>query len=217
MQIKHFLLLSIAICVLSCGPTTNVTNSWTSKDAASKPLEKVMILAMMPEQERTLREQLEQQLSTNLATEGYMSTSAYAEYGPKAFEKLSETQALKKLRTNNIDGVLIVTLLDKEKEERYTPGSVSYYPVNTRYNRFWGYYTTYYSRVFTPGYYTKNTRYFIETNLYDMKGNKLIYSAQSETVDMESAQKLATDYARAIVKNMQEHSLLLKHHKEEKK
>jgi hypothetical protein len=203
--------------IVSCRTTTNVTNSWTSKDAPRKPLQKVMIVALMPDDERTLREKLEQQLATNFAGQGYMTTSAYAEYGPKAFEKLSETKALKKISASNIDGVLIVTLLDKEKEKGYRPGSVSYSPLNSRQYRLWNHYTTSNARVNSNNYYSKDTKYFIQTNLYDVKGNKLLYAAQSETFDKTSADKLASNYAKAVVENMQEHDLLLKNHKVEEK
>jgi hypothetical protein len=213
----HTTWILVYVLIISCRTGTNVTNSWTSKDAPRKPLQKVIIVPLMPDDERTFREKVGQQLATNFAGEGYITTTAYAEYGPKAFDKLSETQALKKISGSNIDGVLIVTLLDQEKEKQYTSGSVSYNPITSRQHRLWNYYTTSNARVNSSGYYSKDPKYFIETNLYDVKGNKLLYAAQSETFDRASADKLASNYAKAIVENMQEHNLLLKNHKVEEK
>ena len=207
---KNLIIIIFLSFLTACGPRTNVTKSWSSTDAPGKPLNKVMIVAIMPEKDRILREQMEQKLAENFAAEGYTTTSAYAEYGPKALQGLNEAQALKKIKSSNIDGVITISLLDREKEESYAPGKVTYFPFANRYNRFWSYYTTYFKRVYSPTYYTTGTNYFIETNLYDVVFNKLLYAAQSETFDLAKAQNLAATYSIAIVKNMKEKKLLNK-------
>ena len=115
---------------------------------------------------------------------------------------------MRKLRSSGIDGILSVTLLDKEQEQNYVPNNTLYYPLVPRFSRFWGYYSYYYPRINDPGYYRTSTRYFLEANLYDAKTNKLIYSAQSETFDPSSRESFAADYAKAIVANMKTKNLL---------
>ena len=170
-----------ALLLAACGTNTSITNSWNAPEA-QKPLNKVMIIALMPDKDRELRQNLEQKLAESLSMEGFNTSSAYNQYGPKGFEGLKEKDVLAKLKSSGVDGVLIISLLDKEKEKNYVPGQVSYYPGVVRYNRFWGYYTTYSRRVYSPGYYNTSTKYFLETNLYNVQNNKLMYSAQSETV-----------------------------------
>jgi hypothetical protein len=194
--------------LLSCASGTKVTNSWNATNVEHKPLSKVIIIALTANKDRALREQLEQRLAESLSAEGYSTTSAYFEYGPKAFEGMKEQQVLRKLKTSGIDGVITVTILDKEKEKNRVPGKVSIQPARVRSNRFWGDYTTRYNRIYQPGYYTTSTKYFIETNLYDVTTNQLLYSAQSETFDPSSAQSLAAEYSKAIVKDMKEKQLL---------
>jgi hypothetical protein len=212
MSMKRLFFLCLPILLmLSCSSGTKVTNSWNEKSIEHKPLNKVIIIALTANKDRTLREQLEQRLAESLSAEGYSTTSAYFEYGPKAFEGMKEQQVLRKLKTSGIDGVITVTILDKEKEKNRVPGSVTYQPARARpvrSNRFWGDYTNRYNRIYKPGYYTTSTKYFIETNLYDVTTNQLLYSAQSETFDPSSAQSLAADYSKAIVKDMKEKQLL---------
>ncbi len=161
-----------------------------------------MVLGLFNDKDRSIRTVMEQELTDRLQAQGLEVMSAVEEYGPKSFQGLDEEKALQKLRSANVDAVITITLLDKEKERNYVPGTVTYQPFATRYNRFWGYYQTYYTRMYEPGYYTSNTKYVLETSLYDVKQNNLLYSSQSETFDPSSINSLANSYSKLVVKDM---------------
>jgi len=116
--------------------------------------------------------------------------------------------AVIQLSNRGIDGVIMISMLDQAKQENYVQGSVRYEPYAVRYNRFYGTYQTYYNRVVTPGYYETKTNYFFETNLYDVKKNKLLFSAQAQSFDPFSAEQIANEVAKAVVKDMQKHNVL---------
>lgn len=200
-------MLPLFLLLASCS-STNVTNSWQDKNIEQSSFRKVMVLAMLPDKDRALKQQMENEMVDDLTKRGYAAVSAYAEYGPKAFEGLTEKQVLQQLDRNRIDGVITVSLLNTEKEENYVPGSVRYEPYAVVYNRFYGYYQTIYNRVYTPGYTNRQTSYFFETNLYDVNANKLLYSAQSESFDPSSASQIANDLSKAVVKDMQKKGIL---------
>ncbi|WP_156123606.1 hypothetical protein [Flavihumibacter sp. ZG627] len=75
-------------------------------------------------------------------------------------------------------------------------------------NRFWGYYRTIYDRVYTPGYYTSTTKYFWETNLYDLSDMSLIYSTQTESFDPESSERLGHEYGKLIISDLTSKNVL---------
>ena len=58
---------------------------------------------------------------------------------------------------------------------------------------------TLYGRIYSPGYYTTNTRYFWESNLYDLSDGKLIYSAQSQSFEPSTSERLGKEYGKLIV------------------
>ena len=202
------IVLASALLFTGC-TTTNVTNSWKDENASKSNLKNVMVLAMLPAKDRALRADMENQLVADLNNKGFTAVSSYAKYGPKSFEGKTEKQVNRELRSNNIDGVITISLLDKNQEENYTPGNVTYRPVAVRYNRFTGYYNTIYNRTINPGYYTINTSYFFETNLYDVKTDKLLYSAQTESFDPSTTEQIGKDHSKAIVKDMQKHNVLM--------
>jgi hypothetical protein len=70
------------------------------------------------------------------------------------------------------------------------------------YNRFWGYRTALYQRIYEPGYYVTNTKYFWESNLYNLATKQLLYSVQTQSFDLENSNKLGHEYGQMIVKDM---------------
>lgn len=201
-------LMALTLLTQGCGSSSRITTSWKETETSIPPLKKVMVLGLFMDKDRVLRLKTEQELAANLKALGYDAITAAEEYGPKAFQNMKEEQALKKLKAINVDGIVTVTLLDKNKEKYYVPGNVSYAPFPVMRGGFWGYYSYYYPRLYDPGYYQTSTTYFFETSLYTVNGNKLLYSAQSEAFDPSSVSSLANDYAMSIVKDMKKQKVI---------
>ncbi len=169
---KILIASAIVLLIASCSGSTKITSSWKSPDITSNELhfKKIMVAALLPDKDRELQKSMEQKLVKELNSKNINAVSAYETFGPKYFPA-DEQKALDKLRDNGIDNVLTIVLLDKNKEKNYNPGHVSIVPVG--YYRSWfGYYRTVYSRVYTPGYYSANTKFYWESNLYDLVGKQ---------------------------------------------
>ena len=202
---------SLSVILTSCSSGTQVTSSWKSPDAPSSAAtyKKVMVVALLSEKDRSMQQAMETQMVNELTAKGISAASAYQIYGPKMFSK-NENQALRQLKKAGADAVMTISLLDKKKETNYVPGNATFAPVGIYYNRFWGYYNYAYSRMYNPGYYTTNTSYFWESNLYDVAANKLVYSVQTESFDPSSTQSLSKDYSKKILENMMKQGVLVK-------
>ncbi|MFZ6025374.1 MAG: hypothetical protein ACOYVG_13060 [Bacteroidota bacterium] len=199
--IKFSGIAAIAILMASC-TSTYITSSWKAPKGYNAVKEdKILVLGMLPDKDRSMREAVETEMTEALKQQGYQAISAYQEFGPKSFNGLNEQQVMSELKDKNIQVVMTVALLDKQKEQQYTPERVDYRPM-LGYNPFWRRYVYYYDRVYTPGYYTNSTNYFAEGNLYDVGSNRLIYSVQSKTFDPSSMATFARDYSKTVVKDM---------------
>lgn len=210
MKSIKLLMLFATISLLAACSTTKITSSWKSSDvtAVNLSVKKIMIAALLPDKDRELQKSMEKQLVEELNSKGINAVSAFATYGPKYFPQ-DEQKAITKLRELGVDGVLTIVLLDKNKEEKYNAGSSRIAPVG--YYRNWhGYYSTIYSRVYNPGYYTSATKFYWESNLYDLNPEKLLYSAQSQSFDPSSIAQLANDYSDKILNDMTKQGLVAK-------
>lgn len=209
MKAIKILMLSTVIFVIASCSSTMITSSWKSPQATNLGSKKIMVIALLPDKNRALQQSMENQLVSELKERGVQALSAFTTFGPK-FSPQDEEKALKKLDEKGVHAVLTIVLLNKDKDKQFNPGNASIYPVG--YYRSWfGYYQTVYSRVYSPGYYTSSTKFFWESNLYDMdgtNGKKLLYSAQSQSFDPSSISKLATEYSNKIVNDMAKQGLL---------
>jgi hypothetical protein len=204
--IKYFSII-LMLLLLSCS-TSRITSTWKAQNVQSKKYNKILVLGLIRESDRSIREKMEQHLLGDLKERGYNAICACEEFGPKAFENMTEKEAISKLANSGIDAVLTIVLLDKTKEKYYVPGRVSYSPYYNYHNRFWGYYTTMYDRIYSPGYYEVSTKYFWESNLYDMDSKQLVYSVQTQSFDPSSSEILAHEYGKLIVSNMVKNKVL---------
>ncbi len=208
-RIKFLIVFAIFGLLAACN-STKVTSSWVSPDATAVNLsvKKIMVAALLPDKDRELKKSMEKKLVRELNEKGINAVSAYEMYGPKYFPQ-NEKKAISKLQEEGVDGVLTVVLMDKNKEERYNPGSSRIAPVGI-YRNWFGYYSSIYGRVYSPGYYTSANKYYWESNLYDLKPEKLLYSAQSQSFEPSSIAQLANDYSEKILSDMTKQGLVAK-------
>ncbi len=203
-------LMAIGLLSMTACTSTKLTSSWKTPDARIQQENKIMVIALVPAKERSLRILMENNLVSELKKEGYNAVSAYATYGPEdSLGKGDEKTALKKFRSSDVDQVMTIAMVDKAREKTYVPGYGVYGPYgNPYYGGFWPYYRGWYGRMYDPGYYQVNTKYEWDTNLYDLKEKKLLYNAQSASVDPPTAYRQAYLFAKQIVKDMQKQQLI---------
>jgi hypothetical protein len=208
---KKYIWVSLAVLLLltACSSSSKITSSWKAPDATSKKYNKILVLALIRENDRTIQENMEKHFVGDLHDLGYNAISSLQEYGPKAFDKMEENEALEKLKNTGVDAVITIVLLDKKKERKYVPGSMMYSPYGFYYGRFWGYRGTLYNRIYQPGYYVSDTRYFWESNLYEMPGQNLVYSAQTQSFDPANSESMGHQYGQMIVKDMAKKKILV--------
>jgi hypothetical protein len=212
MKKNRWISLVLIVLLTGCSSTSKITSSWKAPDMQARQYNKILVLALINEKDRTMQENMEKHMAGDLQHLGYNALSSLQEYGPKAFDKMDENTAIDKLKNTGVDAVITIVLLDKRKERKYVPGSVYYSPYGFYYSRFWGYRSALYNRIYEPGYYVVDTKDFWESNLYDMPTQKLVYSVQTQSFDPGSSESLGHGYGQLIVKDMVKNHILTDNH-----
>jgi hypothetical protein len=205
--IKTTGLLCMAILFLAACSSTKITSSWKSPNLQPKQYNKILVLGLIKENDRSLQEKMEAHLVDDLKSKGLNAISSLQEYGPQAFSNTTETVAIARLKQSNIDAVITIVLLDKEKERNYVPGRMFYSPYVIYYNRFWPYYGTLNYRIYEPGYYVTDTKYFWESNVYDVSTQSLLYSVQTKSFEPANSESLGHEYGKLIIKAITENAV----------
>ena len=63
-------------------------------------------------------------------------------------------------------------------------------------------------RIYSPGYYQVDTKYFWESNLYDISNKQLLYSVQTQSFDPGSSAGLGHEYGQLIINDMVKNKVL---------
>ena len=195
--------------LMAAGCTTSkITTSWKAENTVPQKYNKILVLGLIREADRTLQENMENHFVGDLKELGYNATSSLKEYGPKVFDKMDEEAAIDKIKNSGVDAVLTIVLLNKERERKYVSANIHYSPYGYYSNRFWGYRNTLYHRIYEPGYYVIDTKYFWESNFYDMSTQKLLYSVQTQSFDPANSESMGYEYGKMIVKNIVKQNVL---------
>ena len=207
MRLLYWIGLTLMVMSAACN-TSKITNTWKSENLTNSNFKKILVLGLIRESDRSIQHNMENHLVEDLLQRGYKAQSALSEYGPKAFDKMDEEVAIGKIKNTGVDAVITIVLLDKKKERKYIPGNIFFSPYGYYYNNFWGYRSALYNRIYEPGYYVTDTKYFWESNLYDMSNQKLVYSIQTESFDPSSTEKMGHEYGQIIVKDLIRNNIL---------
>jgi hypothetical protein len=188
-------ILLIVIIAVSC-TSTKITSSWRdqNKQVVVDKLNKVLVLALFKDE--TSRHKAEDQMA------GYLNGKGIASYNyfKESFDKKNEDAVRQKIKADGFDGAITMRLLDVDKEENYTHGYDPSYP--DYYRNFSGYYHRNWFFFADPGYYITTKIYTIETNVYSIKEDKIIWSGLTESTNPEGVQKMTEEVAKVIFKKM---------------
>jgi hypothetical protein len=197
---KSIYLLFLTLLFSCASSDTMMTGSWKSNEPGLKNYKNILVASLTGH--TASRATLENDIAGLLEKENVHSVKGLDLFPPSMNNHdSSHATVMKKVREQHLDAILTISLLKKETESRYVAGG--YDPmVFTWYPNFWGYYSYWYPYSYNPGYYTESTVYYLETNLYDAKTEKLAWSAQSKTYDLLSEPGFAKVFARQVVQKM---------------
>jgi hypothetical protein len=208
MKIKIFSMLFMALILWGCGPTQKITGSWSDPEFSSHgPYKKVFVVVLSPNSNANY--DLEAQMANTLIARGFKVIRSTDIFPPKfsITKDLTREQLTASITKTGCDAVLILALLDSKTVESYNPGTV-YAPVNYGYyGSYYGYYNYYYPVVYSPGYYSVDKTFYLETNLYDLASDKLLWSVQSEARNPKDLNSWFKGYSTMLINHLKKKGL----------
>ena len=173
----------------------------TSMDEAykGKILSNILVIAVTDNQ--NTRRSFENKFVVRLKATGVDAVSSADGIPIPGDQKLEKDAILKAVQQFGNDAVIITHLVGVKETEVYNPAPRSY-------TGYYGYYGNVYGQIHGRGYYSTTSIVRLETNLYDAKTEKLIWSGQSETWNPESDKQTIDEVVKEVIRDLQKNKLL---------
>lgn len=194
--------LLLLLTLAGCGPSTRIVTSW--RDPAVSVVDgqynKVLVVCLLKDE--STRRVGEDRMVNFMNGHGVASYSLFGDQ----LEKINEAGMNEKMIASGVDAVMIMRLVDRNKESVYVPGST--YPAH--YASPYGYYGYSYGYYSTPGYVSTTTTYIVETAVYSTRRNALIWTGTTSTVDPTSLTGGVDEIMQVVYDRMWRDGLIVK-------
>jgi hypothetical protein len=199
MKIKSLLPLGLIGLMFACSPSTKLEKSWADPSfnaATTQPFKKVLIFAPLKDaaSQRTAEDKIAAQLKEKGA-----AVPSYTYLQPA---DTNQNLLDQKLLKDGFDGVISMQLTDVEKSTSYVQG--------TSYGGYHGYRGYYGYGSYSPGYYTEDKKYLVETNLYSLRDNKLLWSGTTSSINPSKFDKTVDEIIYTVKYELQKKGFILK-------
>jgi len=200
-------LLSAAL-LSACASTSTFTSTWKDPNATPLEFERQKVVAAVLIKDESKRRAAEGKLAQQIAVRGAQGRSMYSMF-PDATGN-NEPALRAAMEAEGVKGVIVMRPINVDKKVTITE---TYQEPS--YVSFWG---GYYGQGFAMSYSSgpsepsvrERTVVYVETLVYSLTQNKLVWGGQSKTVDPDNVAALIEELAAATTKALQKEKLIKK-------
>jgi hypothetical protein len=157
---------------------TRFSNVWLDENYQRRPINDVLVIAIFPSPER--EKMVENEMAKQLRSRGVNTVLSYVEFPGR---QPTENEIMSGLNKPGINAVLVTKFIRREYKHATNPND-PWHPSNAQ------------------------PYAIIETSLYDVKAQKKIWSALSETWIVGTDSRLASSYVSDVLKELAANKLI---------
>jgi hypothetical protein len=192
-------LAAIAAVTLGACATTSLQSTWKNPAAAPLNLKGKKVVALVVTDEEALRYATEEEAAREITAHGAVGVPAYRLLPQAQIRDKERARAI--FEREGIEGVVVVRQIAKEKA---LSGSFSGSP---GYGSFWG--PGFWGGGFGgDGYLRTDTILIVETLVYSLQQNQLVWASQSQTMNPTQVGSFVRELSKTLGTEMEKQGLL---------
>ena len=211
----RILVLMWTVPMLFACSSTDITGSWTNPDFKGK-VKKIYLVGIA--QDEMNRRVFEDSFSNHLFSMGVSTESSYRDI--MTSDEVNKDTLAQKMAEKGCDAVLLTRLIGQRKEtvvihggySGYMPGPYyggrGRYARPSHYNNWGSYYGHRHNVFYTPPSKNEYIILTVESVMYDLRTEELIWSAQLETTVEASIDNMMKNYVEQVAEDLKEKGLI---------
>jgi hypothetical protein len=195
------MIYGVALCLSACGSTT-FTSTWKAPEAQRVDPAGKSIAALVIYSDKKRRRDAEVYLTHELTIRGARGVAAYTLIG---LDQPSVDYARARFKEAGVEGVVVMRVVGHDQTVVVDPGGFS----GSAYSSFGSYYSSYGVGVtYSTGSVQTDTVVTLETLIYSLNQDKLLWAGTSRTSNPEGLQSLITEVADAVASQVAKQGLV---------
>jgi hypothetical protein len=191
-----------ALSAAACGSSTQFYSKWAG-GAQPVALTGMRVATVFISENESVRRQGEEVMAREVSRIGGQGVASF-NFLPE--NPRDRERAKVELEKAGVDAVLSMRVVSSEFVTSYTPG---YWTGSQHHRSLWGYWGYGWGGVYDPGYLRTDVVVAVETMLYSLKDEKLLWAGMSETFNKDNVKSAVKSIAREAVDEMHDDGVLV--------
>jgi hypothetical protein len=193
----------LMLTLIACTASTKLVNTWKAPDAAPISLKQGdLVIAMVMSKEETTRRTGEDLLGEELRQRGLRPIPSFTLIPTSEVDNKEKAAAA--IQDSGAVALVAMRPVAVNKQQTFVPPTYMGGPYGG-----WGPYYGYgWGAAYSPGYVVTDTIVRVETLVFDLKQNKLIWAGQSETTNPDNLGQFMRDLVKAVGADMRKKGLI---------
>jgi len=188
----------LTLTLIACTASTKLVNSWKASDAAPLALKQGdLVIAMVMSKEETTRRTGEDLLGEELRQRGLRPIPSFTLIPTDQVDDKEKAAAA--IQDSGAVALIAMRPIAVNKQQTFVPPS---YTGPGPYGGWGPYYGYGWGAAYSPGYVVTDTIVRVETLVFDLKQNKLVWAGQSETTNPDRLDQFMRDLVKAVGDDM---------------
>jgi hypothetical protein len=201
MRRSVILLVVFVAATVAVVQAAKFTSVWKAPDISTIGFAGKKVAALVITKDDGLRQSAEEALVRQLEAIGVQGEASYR-LAPS--EVLSDKDKAKAwFEKVHVEGVVAMRLVSADKVTTYTPATFT----TGYYGSLWGYYGYSWGTAWSPGYSSEDTKVIVETLIFSVPKDKLLWAGVSETTNPKNTDVFMKDLVTKAVKEMKKQGL----------
>ena len=199
--LTRFLTAAMALATFACA-TTTFQSTWRDPEARPLRLTGRKVVGVFLSRDPVRRRRAEDAMAREISARGAQGVPAYTVLSDEEIK--DQETARTKLDRLGFSGAVVMRVVGSQTQYTFEPA----FWAHPHYRRFWGGYWGWgWGTVWEPGYLVADKVVSVETLVYSLEQDLLVWAGVSRTVDPTQIESFISELAAAVTKQMDKEGL----------